>query len=103
MSKTFETNAQKALSLAEGLKKNYSDVKGLGVSEASLDSLKEEALKAIEMTREVDSMQEAISKRRAEANAQLLKVKDEAMKLRKMIKSSFPQEKWAKYGLMDKR
>lgn len=45
MSKVFEENAQKAISLSEGLKKHYSEVsKKLIAANAALDAVKEKAM-----------------------------------------------------------
>lgn len=54
MSKTFETNAQKALTMASGIKKHIAEVAHLGIKTEGLDTLEAEANKAIEMIQEVD-------------------------------------------------
>lgn len=51
MSKTFETNAQKALTMASGIKKHIDEVAHLGIRTDGLDTLEAEANKAIEMIR----------------------------------------------------
>ena len=78
MSKTFETNAQKALTMASGIKKHIAEVTHLGIKTEGLDTLEAEANKAIEMIQEVDA-------------------------LRQTIKNYFPMEQWEKFGIMDKR
>ena len=82
MSKTFETNAQKALTMASGIKKHLSEVAHLGIKAEGLDKLEAEANKA---------------------NEQLADVKELAMGYRQTIKNNFPPEQWEHFGIMDKR
>ena len=55
MSKTFENNAQKALTMASGIKQHLSEVAHLGIKTEGLDKLEAEASKAIDMIKEVDA------------------------------------------------
>ena len=68
MSKTFETNAQKALTMASGIKKHLSEVAHLGIKTEGLDKLEAEANKAIEMIREVDALRLEASEKLQKAN-----------------------------------
>ena len=61
MSKTFETNAQKALTMASGIKKHIDEVAHLGISTEGLDKLEAEAEKAIAMIQEVDALRQTVS------------------------------------------
>ena len=103
MSKTFEANAEKALTLASSLKKHFNEVENLGISREVLNKLESNAKKAIEMNREVDALRETVSEKLHKANDKLSEVKDLAMDYRKIVKTNFPQEKWEHYGVMDKR
>lgn len=103
MSKTFETNAEKALTMALSLKKHFNEVEHLGVSREVLNKLESNAKKAIDMNKEVDALRETVSEKLHKANEKLSEVKDLAMNYRKIIKMSFPQDKWGRYGIMDKR
>ena len=103
MSKTFETNAEKALTMALNLKKHFNEVEHLGVSREVLNKLESNAKKAITMNKEVDALRETVSEKLHKANEKLSEVKDLAMNYRKIIKMNFPQEKWERYGIMDKR
>ncbi|MBQ8760959.1 MAG: hypothetical protein IJZ06_06005 [Bacteroidales bacterium] len=103
MSKTFEANAEKALTLASSLKKHFNEVENLGISREVLNKLESNAKKAIEMNREVDALRETVSEKLHKANDKLSEVKDLAMDYRKIVKTNFPQEKWERYGVMDKR
>ena len=55
------------------------------------------------MNREVDNLRETVSEKLHKANDKLKEVKDLAMNYRKIVKMNFPQEKWERYGIMDKR
>ena len=103
MSKTFEANAQKALTMASGIKKHLSEVAHLGIKAEGLDKLEAEANKAIEMIQEVDALRQTVSEKLQAANEQLADVKELAMGYRQTIKNNFPPEQWEHFGIMDKR
>lgn len=103
MSKTFETNAQKALTIASGIKKHLSEVAHLGIKAEGLEKLEAEANKAIEMIQEVDALRQTVSEKLQAANEQLADVKELAMGYRQTIKNNFPPEQWEHFGIMDKR
>ena len=103
MSKTFETNAQKALTMASGIKKHIAEVTHLGIKTEGLDTLEAEANKAIEMIQEVDALRQTVSEKLQAANEQLADVKELAMGYRQTIKNNFPPEQWEHFGIMDKR
>lgn len=103
MSKTFETNAGKALTMVSCLKKHFNEVEHLGVSREVLNKLESNAKKAIDMNKEVDALRETVSEKLHKANEKLSEVKDLAMDYRKIVKTNFPYEKWERYGVMDKR
>lgn len=103
MSKTFEINAQKALTMASGIKTHLSEVAHLGIKAEGLDKLEAEANKAIEMIQEVDALRQTVSEKLQAANEQLADVKELAMGYRQTIKNNFPPEQWEHFGIMDKR
>lgn len=103
MSKTFETNAQKALIMASGIKKHIDEVAHLGIKSEVLDTLTTEANKAIKMIQEVDALRQTVSEKLQAANEQLAGVKEMAMNYRQIIKINFPPDKWEHFGIMDKR
>ena len=103
MSKTFENNAQKALTMASGIKQHLSEVAHLGIKTEGLDKLEAEANKVIEMIKEVDALRQEASEKLQKANEQLADVKELAMGYRQTIKNNFPMEQWEKFGISDKR
>jgi len=103
MSKVFETNALKGKSLATGMKKRIAELEIYGVKEQDLTAMEQDADKAIDMIREVDSLREEVSNKLQAANEQLNSLRDRAFAYRKIIKQNYPQEQWAGFGLQDKR
>ena len=103
MSKTFETNALKGKSLAAGMKKRIAELQKYGVKEADLTAVEQDADKAIEMIREVDSLREEVTRKLQAANEQLNSLRDRASVYRKIIKSNYLQDQWLSFGLQDKR
>lgn len=103
MSKTFETNALKGKSLAAGMKKRIAELQKYGVKEADLTAMEQDADKAIEMIREVDSLREEVTRKLQAANEQLNSLRDRASVYRKIIKSNYLQDQWLSFGLQDKR
>ena len=103
MSKTFETNALKGKSLAAGMKQRIAELEKFGVKEADLTVMEQDADKAIEMIREVDSLREEVTRKLQAANEQLNSLRDRAAVYRKIIKQNYLQDQWAGFGLQDKR
>ena len=98
MSKTFETNALKGKSLAAGMKKRIAELQKYGVKEADLTAMEQDADKAIEMIREVDSLREEVTRKLQAANEQLNSLRDRASVYRKIIKSNYLQDQWLSFG-----
>jgi len=105
MSKTFETNALKGKSLAAGMKRKrrIAELEQFGVKEADLTVMEQDADKAIEMIREVDSLREEVTRKLQAANEQLNSLRERAAVYRKIIKQNYLQDQWAGFGLQDKR
>ena len=85
MSKTFETNALKGKSLSAGMKRRIAELEQFGVKEADLTVMEQDADKAIEMIREVDSLREEVTRKLQAANEQLNSLRDRAAVYRKII------------------
>lgn len=103
MSKTFENQANKAKTLAEGMKNHYGQLSAHGVKKDALDSLIAACDEAIKMSQEVDRLRMVASEKMHEANTALYDVKCQYNDLRAIIKNNYPQEQWSTFGLMDKR
>lgn len=103
MSKTFDQNVEKAQVLVAGIKKNFAEVEKYGIRMENLAKLEEESAKALAMIREVEELREIVSQKLQAANAQLESVKGNYAEIRQAIRLNYPQEQWARFGLMDKR
>lgn len=103
MSKTFDLNVEKAQTLVAGIKKNYGELERLGIQWESLKQLEENSAQATAMIAEVEQMRETVSQKLQAANSKLEEVKNGYSALRQKIRLNYPQEQWAKFGLMDKR
>lgn len=103
MSKTFDLSVEKAQVLVAGIKKNYVELERLGIQWESLKQLEENSAQATAMIAEVEQMRETVSQKLQAANSKLDEVKNGYSALRQIIKLNYPQEQWAKFGLMDKR
>lgn len=103
MSKTFENQAMKAKTLAEGMKKHLNEFSARDVKQETLDSLIKASEEAIKMSQEVDRLRQEAAEKLHEAHAALRDVKDKYNDLRTIIKNNYPLETWSTFGLMDKR
>lgn len=103
MSKTFETQVMKVRNLAEEMKKHLNELSAKGVKQETLDSLIKTSEEAIRISREVDVLRDAASKKLREANMVLDDVKVKYNELRMVVRNNYPIDKWCEFGLMDKR
>ncbi len=103
MSKTFESQVMKAQNLAEEMKKHLNELSAKGVKQETLDLLIKTSEEAIRISREVDELRDAASKKLREANMVLGDVKAKYNELRMVVRNNYPIDKWCEFGLMDKR
>lgn len=103
MSKTITMQIEKTATLIDGLRKNLQDVKVLGLDENFIDQMEvyEKELKLSD--EELDKLRDDVHARVEATNEKLRLLKEETQKARLTIRNNFPQEKWLKYGLTDKR
>ena len=85
------------------MKRRIAELGKYGVKEADLTVMGQDADKAIEMIREVDSLREEVTRKLQAANEQLNSLRDRAAVYRKIIKQNYLQDQWAGFGLQDKR
>lgn len=103
MAKVYAEQVKKAQLLAEGLKKNYEQVKNRGISMEEIAQLEADANEAARMNAEVEALREEISRKAALANQKLIKVKSNMMNAKAIIKRCFDPYKWPDFGVLDKR
>lgn len=85
------------------MKRRIAELGKYGVKEADLTVMEQDADKAIEIIREVDSLREEVTRKLQTANEQLNSLRDRAAVYRKIIKQNYQQDQWAGFGLQDKR
>ncbi|MBQ8064669.1 MAG: hypothetical protein IJ200_03310 [Prevotella sp.] len=103
MSKTIEMQVEKSRGLISGLRKHVSEKGEQGVSKQQIDRM-EQTLQQLEAANaEVDRLREELSPKVKQMNDILAGVKEAYAETKKMLKGYYPQERWADYGVPDKR
>ena len=103
MSKTIELQIEKSRVLIEGLSKNIDALAGKGISDSSLESMTKDLERLTLANEECDRVREELSQKVKHMNAILTSVKEAFAEKKRIIKTSYPQEDWMKYGVQDKR
>ncbi len=102
MSKTVEIQIEKSRRLVEGLRKHLAGIGG-GVTNDEISSM-EQWLKELETANaEVDRLREELAPKVKRMNEVLARVKGAYADKKKTLKGYYPQERWADYGIPDKR
>ena len=103
MSKTIDLQVEKSRVLIEGLRKNLAELADRGIRQDELDIMSAELDALAKANEECDTIREALTAKVKEVNTKLLVVKDKFAEKKKIIKNNYPQDEWARYGVMDKR
>lgn len=102
MSKTVELQIEKSRYLVEGLRKHLNGMGG-GITSDEINSM-EQSLKELESANaEVDRLREGLTPKVKRMNEVLARVKAAYADKKKTLKGYYPQERWADYGIPDKR
>ena len=102
MSKTVELQIEKSRHLIEGLRKHLSGMGG-GITSDEINSM-ELSLKELESANaEVDRLREELTPKVKLMNEVLARVKKAYADKKKTLKGYYPQERWADFGIPDKR
>ena len=102
MSKTVEIQIEKSRNLVEGLRKHLSGIGG-GVTNEEISAM-EQAVRELEAANaEVDRLREELAPKVKQMNAVMARVKSAYAEKKKTLKGYYPQERWADYGVPDKR
>lgn len=94
---------EKACLLTDGLRKNYDAVHDKGIDHEGIDRMEQLSREAKALNAEVEAMREATSRKVREANAKLEEMKALFTDYKKTVKTSFLPDRWANFGVMDKR
>ena len=103
MSKVYTEKVAKAQSLAEGLKRNFDRVKGLGITDEQINKMVSVAEETAKMSEELDALREVMKKKASAANAKLTELTDCLRDAQQVIKTNFDQLSWIDFGIEDKR
>ena len=102
MSKTVEIQIEKSRNLVEGLRKHLQGIGG-GVTNEEVNAM-EQAVRELEAANaEVDRLREELAPKVKQMNAVMVRVKSAYAEKKKTLKGYYPQERWADYGVPDKR
>ncbi|MBQ9357548.1 MAG: hypothetical protein IJT98_09725 [Prevotella sp.] len=102
MSKTVELQIEKSRNLLEGLHKHLNG-NGSGVTNNEVAEM-EQNLKELEAANaEVDRLRDELSPKVKHMNDVWTRVKEAYADKKKTLKGFYPQERWADYGIPDKR
>ena len=102
MSKTVELPIEKSRHLVEGLHKHLNGMGG-GITSDDIKSM-ELSLKELEMANdEIDRLREELTPKVKHMNEVLARVKEAYIEKKRTLKGYYPQERWADYGIPDKR
>ena len=103
MSKTVDTQIEKSSTLIEGLRNNLAAVADKDINAEMLNEMEARLSVLQEANAECDALREQLSGKVKRMNALLDEVKQAFADKKKIIKGYYPQEEWARFGVMDKR
>ena len=103
MSKTIEIQIEKSRNLVEGLRKHVNEMGEKGVSNGEIGEMEQYVAQLVEANAEVDRLREELSPKVKRMNEILAAVKSAYADKKKTLKGYYPQERWADYGIPDKR
>lgn len=103
MSKVYTEKVEKSQSLADGLKRNFDKVKGLGITESQIQNLLQLAEETAVMSNELDNLREIVKLKASAANSKLTELTSQLQQAKQVIKANFEQSVWINFGIEDKR
>ncbi|MBR1545478.1 MAG: hypothetical protein IJ633_01595 [Prevotella sp.] len=103
MSKTVELQIEKGRNLVEGLRKHVKEMGERGFSNSEIDKMEQSLNQLTAANEEVDRLREELQPKVKHMNEILTAVKTAYTESKKTLKGYYPQERWADYGIPDKR
>ena len=103
MSKTTEIQIEKSRNLIEGLRRHVREMGERGVSNNEINEMEKTVAMLSEANAEVDRLREELTPKVKQMNEVLARVKEAYADKKKTLKGYYPQERWADYGIPDKR
>lgn len=103
MSKTTELQIQKSRDLIEGLRRHVREMGERGISTGQINEMEQDVARLADANAEVEHLREELSPKIKHMNDVMANVKTAYAESKKMLKGYYPQERWADYGVPDKR
>lgn len=103
MSKTVELQIEKGRNLLEGLRKHVKEMGERGISNAEIDRMEQTLNELTNANDEVDRLREELQPKVKHMNEVLVAAKAAHAEAKKTLKGYYPQERWAEFGIPDKR
>jgi len=103
MSKTTELQIEKSRQLIGGLRKHLTQGVGGGVTNGEIEQMNKMVEELARANAECDQLREELAPKVKHMNEVLGIVKTAYADKKKTLKGYYPQEKWADYGVPDKR
>ena len=103
MSKTVELQIEKGRNLVEGLRRHVKEMGERGITNAEIDQMEQSLDKLTTANEEIDRLREELQPKVKHLNELMASVKTTYADAKKTLKGYYPQERWADYGVPDKR
>jgi len=103
MSKTTEIQIEKSRNLIEGLRRHVREMGERGVSNNEINEMEKTVAMLSDANAEVDRLREELTPKVKKMNDLMTLVKVSYAESKKILKGYYPQERWADYGIPDKR
>lgn len=103
MSKTVDSQVEKSKLLIDALKSKYAEVKDKGIRMADLEAMEQQLAELKQANELCEEMRQKLTAQVKHSNNLLNDVKEVFKQKKEVIKGYYPQERWAEYGVQDKR
>lgn len=103
MSKTVELQIEKGRNLTEGLRKHVKEMGERGISNDEISQMEQGLAELAAANEEVDRLRAELQPKVKHMNELMATVKAAYVEAKKTLKGYYPQERWADYGVPDKR
>lgn len=103
MSKTVDIQIEKSQNLIQGLRKHVKENGEKDFTETVIASLEDALTRLQAANEEVTRLREELAPKVRHMNEVFDAVKGSHLELKQKLKSFYPQERWAEYGIPDKR
>ena len=103
MSKTVEQQIEKGRDLVAGMRKHVNELGEIGISNTEIDQMEQSLSELAAANEEVDRLRGELQPKVKHMNDVLAAVKASYAGAKKTLKGYYPQERWADYGVPDKR